>query len=460
MSDADDPQQWRSATDPKSGRTYWYHRVTRISTWVKPPYVDHQMCSSVEASVKDSPDRNPDNISWNRRTHEENYRSNGLSVEPWKDIPSSDIVESYSYKRAANGEDSPRNNISNIISCLTSSDESSRVDALLLLSSRCGVAVEVSVQLANSEFLLNNLAVIILRGSSNQCRRLALKILCSLAICEDTASAFQENQSWVTISQRFLHWEGDKESTLLFCIFICCLLERPTRNMISSETVESIGDLLGFMLDDYRKFPNSGMIDLNSLQLLTSRTSVSFCAEDWSFLYTLFSGAEHGRNVSSVLLLVILSSVIGAVSGVDDSHSESDDKSANNVDVAYNVLRTGGGASTLLGLSTSRRVTDEVRERSKELLLEGMSKSAYLRERILDNFYSMSVDHNSLPICGTGYATELVEQQYFQSDKNNLNYLNETGLGRRVIQRNTEIKTEMAVLKKLCNVTFRYRFFC
>lgn len=27
---------WRSAVDQKSGRTYWYHRITRESTWSRP----------------------------------------------------------------------------------------------------------------------------------------------------------------------------------------------------------------------------------------------------------------------------------------------------------------------------------------------------------------------------------------------------------------------------------------
>jgi len=32
----DNPQDWKSTTDPATGRTYWYHRKTRVSTWTKP----------------------------------------------------------------------------------------------------------------------------------------------------------------------------------------------------------------------------------------------------------------------------------------------------------------------------------------------------------------------------------------------------------------------------------------
>ncbi len=34
----ENPQEWKSAVDPTSGRTYWYHRKTRVSTWVKPNF--------------------------------------------------------------------------------------------------------------------------------------------------------------------------------------------------------------------------------------------------------------------------------------------------------------------------------------------------------------------------------------------------------------------------------------
>jgi hypothetical protein len=32
----DTPENWRSAVDEKTGITYWYHRITRKSTWIKP----------------------------------------------------------------------------------------------------------------------------------------------------------------------------------------------------------------------------------------------------------------------------------------------------------------------------------------------------------------------------------------------------------------------------------------
>jgi hypothetical protein len=33
-------KDWKTATDAKTGRTYWYHRKTRVSTWKKPDFCD------------------------------------------------------------------------------------------------------------------------------------------------------------------------------------------------------------------------------------------------------------------------------------------------------------------------------------------------------------------------------------------------------------------------------------
>jgi hypothetical protein len=42
---------WKSTVDPNSGRTYWYHRKTRVSTWVRPNFKE-------DAEANLSPDLN------------------------------------------------------------------------------------------------------------------------------------------------------------------------------------------------------------------------------------------------------------------------------------------------------------------------------------------------------------------------------------------------------------------
>jgi hypothetical protein len=413
----EDPEQWRSAVDQKTSRTYWYHRVTRISRWSKPSFMSSSNESSLENSEKDT---SISNDLMRRKTIADNYnyevansvdaqriRIGNILTEPFR------MPEDYGGSTESTCE--PMGNsirdscviISNAVSCLTSSYEDSRVDALLFLSSKCGTDNEASAQLAYAENLLSNLVIIISRGGSKKCRRLALKVLCSLAICEQSSFVFEDNQSWVIIAHKFLHWEGDKESTLLFCILICCLLTGPARNVIPTETIESVGDLLGFMMDDYLDYSKNGQIDLASLQLISptpsspssssssSSTSSSFSPGNWSFLYHLFIAAEGGHDTPALLLLVLLSSAIGSIPSPTDSPSEMETRNGNDLSLVYDILHVGGGASVLQGLCTSTRVTQDVRNRARKLLLEGMAKSTYLRERVLDNFLALSLDHNS-----------------------------------------------------------------
>lgn len=47
----DDPSNWRSATDPHSGKTYWYHKVTRVSTWERPAcFANNETGNTVKTS--------------------------------------------------------------------------------------------------------------------------------------------------------------------------------------------------------------------------------------------------------------------------------------------------------------------------------------------------------------------------------------------------------------------------
>ena len=400
MSPSDDAEQWRSAIDPKSGKTYWYHRVNRISTWIKPPFMPDLLTSPAVCSVTSSPlirqvaqeSRGPNVEKLTDHQHTADLVVN--DAKSMEENKSSDVViESQNELQGSLPQDLSVS-IQNAVSCLTRSEEHFRIDALLLLSSRCGIAAEITVQLSKTPSLLSNLVAIISRGESKKCRRLALSILCSLAICRASSSIFQDNQSWVIISRKFLYWEGDKESTLLFCILICCLLDRPARCVIPSETVESIGDLLGFMLDDYRNYSKSGQIDLLSLRMLSSGSSSSFSVGDWNFLYCLFIGAEKGYHTSSLLLLVILSSAVGSIQNTPIKEGVGEDSYINESGLVHDILKIGGGASILRSLCSAINVHETVRRRARDLLLEGTAKSSYLRETVVDGFLNLSFGYS------------------------------------------------------------------
>jgi len=48
------PADWRSAVDAATGRTYWYHRKTRTSTWVKPDFCGEDLSGRESLNLTDS----------------------------------------------------------------------------------------------------------------------------------------------------------------------------------------------------------------------------------------------------------------------------------------------------------------------------------------------------------------------------------------------------------------------
>jgi hypothetical protein len=257
--DIEDPKQWRAAVDPKTSKTYWYHRIRRISTWVRPVFTSDQ--KKLRLNKNDLKDQSPSvSFKYNQAIKENDY----LMKTEFCDIQSSNenqivnnaIHYDVDYKLQQMQQDQQlgqndanqsknRNadslssdfsigcSVSNAVSCLTSSNEFSRIDAMLLLSSRCCIDVETSIQLAQTENLLNNLITIISGGDSKKCRQLSLKILCSLASCNDdnVKNIFYANQSWVIISKNFEEW-NENESVLLYCILVSLLEKGPAQAVI------------------------------------------------------------------------------------------------------------------------------------------------------------------------------------------------------------------------------------
>ena len=147
MSQLDDPKQWRSAVDPKTGRTYWYHRVSRVSTWVKPIFHDDARSSteyheehSLTADDRDNKEEIRENnyvaTDYNRAQYskESSYYSgdDGGESDQEGDSSSTDNGSEDEY----NSIEEIGNALSNAVISLTSTDEYTVVDALLFLYPR------------------------------------------------------------------------------------------------------------------------------------------------------------------------------------------------------------------------------------------------------------------------------------------------------------------------------------
>ena len=261
MSELGDPTQWRSAEDPKTGREYWYHRVDRISTWIKPPCLFGATTNIVEIDRRAILTALNDNHEEGKGDNCRKFSAVRNNLESYYSAENDEFLDGQEIdgnpEYMSNGmkddlSDDLSVTLSNAVSCLTSSDEYSRVDALLFLSSRCGTNAKTSAQLASSENFLDSIVVIIIEGRSKKCRQLALKILCSISICKEASSIFVQNQSWMKISHKYRLWENDNESSILFSIFIGCLYSNSEQvvNIIPKELDENILTFLTSIIDD------------------------------------------------------------------------------------------------------------------------------------------------------------------------------------------------------------------
>lgn len=430
----DDPKQWRAALDPKTGKTYWYHRIRRISTWVKPVFISdlHQVrlngnnlkdpLSSFDLDYNQAIEEN-DNLMKNefydrRSSNEIKIVHNAICNEVGDksqqmqqeeqggqynaDQPKDRLSDSLS------SDNSIAASISNAVSCLTSIDEYSRIDAMLLLSSRCCIDGETSIQLAQTENLLDNLVVIISGGESKKCRRSSLKILCLLALCDEdkVKEAFYGNQSWVMIIEKFEQWNDD-ESIFLYCILVSLLEKGPAQAVMSREMKKRLEDWVLQLLESYdRDADRKDSFDLLSIKLLSVSTYVSssFRSDDWRVLYSLYLTAEGmgepdtlSSSLPALSLLFILTHIVHSYpSGnikklhnlIGDTVNEMENRVPRermineqlegDVGIEEQIMKSGGGSTCLLGLCTARSIDQVVRFTPPLILLSNSLLSLFL----------------------------------------------------------------------------------
>ena len=406
--DEDDPKSWREAKDVKTGRTYYYHRVTRLSRWTKPPC----LMTPEENHEQKSSDSIP--------SVEQNHHHQSDTVEV--------VVQKISNR------DSTQLHFHAVLTSAVSNltvidDDNAVIDALLLIASRCGVSVETTLHLATEDNLINNLVVLMMRGTSIQCRRLSLRILCALAYCVETAECFCTNQSWVILASKAGRWvigeiptavgthtsssssgngsttnsssngTVDRESALLYCCFISYLLGGPAREVIGTELERTLCELLMI-----KKTLQRGPLDVTYLRLLTVHMSGGVMGEEgedknsgWGVLQALQSLASvTGRMLPGLVFLEISEAILSTTTTKSPSSSpHSDDPMEERIEA---FLLVWGGLSCLQGLVTGRRVVDQVRARARTLLLQCMARFEFVRERVLNGYASLTMDLSALSL--------------------------------------------------------------
>ena len=185
----ENPAEWRSTVDPTSGRTYWYHRKTRVSTWVRPDFDDYSSVAIGETAV-----------------------SVGISMQ---DSAIDDNV----------GDDHTDESLSALQRVAQNPNEADAEDLSLLLQS---LHPFNNLVIKNAAVIITSLVGIAVQASDgHDARQTALRCLFTLSSNRQFAGIhFYRNQSWLNLSQQLPKWP-DAESGLTLCGLYCNLMVGP-----------------------------------------------------------------------------------------------------------------------------------------------------------------------------------------------------------------------------------------
>lgn len=290
---------WRSAVDATTGKTYWYHRITRQSQWTKPNFIEDQKQSSLTEPSSSNIVTNV-NLSSNNQSFKpqvqaikqpSNIESNN-SIS--KSNPSNDL-----YKSSMENSN-PKKTVSESKSKFRFSPSGIEYDDAISLQTLGGHINETGIPeiLQNSE-LISDLSNFLFLEQKRNLRILTLQILWKLSSYRTLAGfIFFNNQSWVNLWKNIPKWD-DHTSTIILSAFYSNLMIGPTFKIISDN---SIIFLRGQMEDISNK-----LLSMDSKLCLL--INISF--EEANFLFDKFSLqlysvlANKGHELPALLLVVL-----------------------------------------------------------------------------------------------------------------------------------------------------------
>lgn len=292
---SENPEDWRSAVDATSGRTYWYHRKTRVSTWIRPDFAE---------PTNNAPSTDSQAVDAGKFLKTEQIQSSIQSNDTATHTKQLASISQFrrSLKKIAQ---SPRQAYVSDLQVLLESVDKHEVheeDAGDIISE----LVHVSM----------------LSQDGHGTRHVALRCLFALAQAkqyEYAARFFHTHQAWTSLAAYTSSWKkmqsptvrisaSDPESILLVTALFCTLHIGPTYYAISAESKDCLVELLDATFiqstDSIVDFDvlfgkgattgTGGELRSSSSAVLTDRTVQTF---------TLL--AEKGHSLPAVWLLAV-----------------------------------------------------------------------------------------------------------------------------------------------------------
>lgn len=351
---SENPTDWRSVVDPASGRTYWYHRKTRVSTWTKPDFIvdttsTTNNSSSIVAPVVDKAaslshgDTQAQDNSINVDPRIVKYNNENKNTSNNNHDSSNDINNSSKTDMNATSMKATDGTLKNVVETHHDKDVGKAVVAnerdvtisLKALVQRVTASpndlinediniilhhliVHISALIIDASAVISDLVTIIIQTINISSRQAVLRSLCILSMNHClTAEQFGNNQSWSILTNYLIRWT-DAESMLLLGAFYCNLLVGPTVSLITEQMtsllIEKLKGLikkkdLTINLDVFTsEMFTSSSINTKSHHLSTHRPSISnslaVCSSLSIQTYCLL--AEKGHQLPAVWSIALL----------------------------------------------------------------------------------------------------------------------------------------------------------
>ena len=185
---SENPEDWRSAVDSGSGRTYWYHRKTRVSTWIMP---DFATAASHVAHGEDKRDKQASEVSTMDNSESLQVRGKVLENKSFKVV----LLRVTEEPKSASTED-----LKYLLEAVSSDDACGEEGSEFVISALVNIVAECA-----------GVMNIYCKGAVHT----ALRCLYALATSQQriySGRCFHAHQAWTSLIDLTHHWRGRSTS--------------------------------------------------------------------------------------------------------------------------------------------------------------------------------------------------------------------------------------------------------
>jgi hypothetical protein len=326
---------WKSAQDPTTGKTYWYHRKTRESRWTKPQFVEEMETNPPVDSSKVSKlptSQSTTSIQSSRPSPSQN-EGKGLVLER-------DIYRFY-------GGDA----------------KTEQIGLSKLFNAISEKSFERSLFLDTS--IISDISTYSIATSDNDLRWQSLRCLWRIMVFRHvTSRAIQQNTSWKGIATFISTWKSPSIKLLLLAIFSSTIVG-DTTEMIPDEDYAHLCEEAKSMYLKDEPLSSGDQEAMNRTLSDISKQALFFSSEQ----------GKKGHVLPSFLLLLLCKYHLSSPVPLTRVIASNIAACLQRIHVAHQVFEES-----------------EIAVFAKELLLQCMVKSVDVLEGVLDGFLAMSTD--------------------------------------------------------------------